>query len=982
MKKKIKKETPVILIDTAHGQSRRALWLNAAVRIFLLCLVTAGTCLVTVQIYKIPVNELQIILTSIGWALIFNILFIVLKFRYALPLIFLAGLINFNLDTFLYNLGCFTDFFLLRLDSRVLYTSQFAGRPLAELSDMSQGFQYGIQESFLVFCALIALIYAMAGRGRFIGSVLITVVVIMLPAFGAEFAMLCSGMLPLIAGMFGLYSIWAAGEHGLPNKANVQPVKRKNGKKRRHKVIAGLPRINRHTANGVIAVIIAFTSYSAAMKLFPAEKTAELFKFISNVNEEITDFWFDMVDKFNGSFSGEIENNGYFPSDFISSSLSLDAPSISTRRVMNVTREDINNPLFLKVDIGVSMNDDKFAWDKNSNDPKVKQLNELMEFIYPEHEYLLFRQKLSTLKYADPDAYMGLQQVSIEYFVSTKNVVLPTFPYLPKFKDNFNWNLDTAIKSKRNTAVLETQVWDILYPKVSAYAFNSAVSDVNATYNSASYYGEFSDGNDDYIRVYSSADFGGQTVYNALITILTDEDGNYYFSLNNKKYPVTINENGESYYEVEGEKFPIAPVLNEAGEYTVSTTVVSDNFSNVSETVTRMVWGSLIDTCASEYGLTAMEYIGYTEQYKELVNEIYTTGSKIEEQNISRLKSEMDASGQVNFKLPKNYKSAVFVRQVADYFINNYDYSLTADNKSGENTILGNFLFDTRKGHCALYATAMTLLLRSEGIPARYVTGYAVNGGEENADGTYTYTVLERDLHAWVEVYYSDAGWIPYDPTPPITESVFDEVYGNTASETASRTTIATTTAVTTTTAATTPKTEITTTETSKNTLNTEPEGINPEQEPSGFTIPSYVITIVIIGAAVLLIVVLTVLFIKALQRAERKRLERFKAVRTRKTAGEVYSFIVRLLKTEGLTAETGELPSEFALRAKDALNTDIDFSEIMFILEKLEFSEEELTEAEYSALGEFAAELYKKTVTEKGFFTGILRKIVINDIL
>jgi hypothetical protein len=58
----------------------------------------------------------------------------------------------------------------------------------------------------------------------------------------------------------------------------------------------------------------------------------------------------------------------------------------------------------------------------------------------------------------------------------------------------------------------------------------------------------------------------------------------------------------------------------------------------------------------------------------------------------------------------------------------------------------------------------MTLLLRSLGIPARFVTGFLP--GEWNEFGNY-YTVRQSNAHAWVEVWFPQSGWIPFDPTPP-----------------------------------------------------------------------------------------------------------------------------------------------------------------------------------------------------------------------
>jgi transglutaminase-like putative cysteine protease len=72
------------------------------------------------------------------------------------------------------------------------------------------------------------------------------------------------------------------------------------------------------------------------------------------------------------------------------------------------------------------------------------------------------------------------------------------------------------------------------------------------------------------------------------------------------------------------------------------------------------------------------------------------------------------------------------------------------------------FLFERRRGFCEHIASAMAVLLRSAGVPTRFVTGFGP--GERNALTGY-FEVREADAHAWVEVLYPGVGWVPYDPT-------------------------------------------------------------------------------------------------------------------------------------------------------------------------------------------------------------------------
>ena len=72
------------------------------------------------------------------------------------------------------------------------------------------------------------------------------------------------------------------------------------------------------------------------------------------------------------------------------------------------------------------------------------------------------------------------------------------------------------------------------------------------------------------------------------------------------------------------------------------------------------------------------------------------------------------------------------------------------------------FLFDIKQGYCDYYASAMTIMLRSVGIPARFVAGYASGEYDEQ---TNTYVVREDNAHAWVEVFFPSYGWIQFEPT-------------------------------------------------------------------------------------------------------------------------------------------------------------------------------------------------------------------------
>ena len=88
------------------------------------------------------------------------------------------------------------------------------------------------------------------------------------------------------------------------------------------------------------------------------------------------------------------------------------------------------------------------------------------------------------------------------------------------------------------------------------------------------------------------------------------------------------------------------------------------------------------------------------------------------------------------------------------------EYSLSVPAPSGD--VADTFLFEREAGYCTYYATTMVVMLRSQGVPARFVTGYTP--GE--AVGDDRRVVRGLDSHAWVEVYFPDVGWVRFDPTP------------------------------------------------------------------------------------------------------------------------------------------------------------------------------------------------------------------------
>ena len=102
------------------------------------------------------------------------------------------------------------------------------------------------------------------------------------------------------------------------------------------------------------------------------------------------------------------------------------------------------------------------------------------------------------------------------------------------------------------------------------------------------------------------------------------------------------------------------------------------------------------------------------------------------------------------------------LRILAAFFQEDFSYSLDLKRGKHNSTPIGDFLLNTRSGHCEYFATATVLLLRAAGLPTRYATGYAV---QEFSPLENRFIVRSRHAHAWALVYMNGA-WHDFDTTP------------------------------------------------------------------------------------------------------------------------------------------------------------------------------------------------------------------------
>ena len=100
--------------------------------------------------------------------------------------------------------------------------------------------------------------------------------------------------------------------------------------------------------------------------------------------------------------------------------------------------------------------------------------------------------------------------------------------------------------------------------------------------------------------------------------------------------------------------------------------------------------------------------------------------------------------------------------RLEEFFLRNYGYDLGVELPE-DHDVVDSFLFHEQSGYCAQFATAMAVMARHVGLPARVGVGY-LPGVFNPMTGAFT--VRARPPHAWVEVRFRESGWVVFDPTP------------------------------------------------------------------------------------------------------------------------------------------------------------------------------------------------------------------------
>ena len=289
------------------------------------------------------------------------------------------------------------------------------------------------------------------------------------------------------------------------------------------------------------------------------------------------------------------------------------------------------------------------------------------------------------------------------------------------------------------------------------------------------------------------------------------------------------------------------------------------------------------------------------------------------------------------------------------YLKDEFQYSTAPQESSNGYDDVRAFLFETKRGHCALSATSMAMLLRAQGYATRYCTGFVAN--TIGADGVATAIIKESDFHAWTEVYFEGIGWIPFDATA---STRFDI---DTQTEPQTTTTTVNTTAAT-------------TSNSDKNVTTTSTESEIHRPSKTKNMKPFLIAALIILTVAAIIYT-----FIRIGDSRQKNKFTSFRQDEPTKAAHNMYRYILKILMKSKLAPMDGELPQEFAERVDNKIKLDdkeVNLTMLMPIFEGREFGLNDVSDSERKMMLKYTEELYNALVTSKVIWKKAYLKLIL----
>ncbi|EWG08842.1 transglutaminase TgpA family protein [Cytobacillus firmus] len=180
-----------------------------------------------------------------------------------------------------------------------------------------------------------------------------------------------------------------------------------------------------------------------------------------------------------------------------------------------------------------------------------------------------------------------------------------------------------------------------------------------------------------------------------------------------------------------------------------------------------------------EYSVTAMKASG--AKAESLPEEFLSRYTQLPEELPERVR---ELAQEITQDQPDWFEKA---RELERYFRRaEYTYSQTDAAVPDENEdYVDQFLFDTKVGYCDNFSSSMVVMARSIGLPARWVKGYTEGEFKQSlGSGLRLFEVTNNNAHSWVEIYFPEMGWVPFEPTQGFNNNVqfnFDTAGQNTS---------------------------------------------------------------------------------------------------------------------------------------------------------------------------------------------------------
>ncbi len=325
-------------------------------------------------------------------------------------------------------------------------------------------------------------------------------------------------------------------------------------------------------------------------------------------------------------------------------------------------------------------------------------------------------------------------------------------------------------------------------------------------------------------------------------------------------------------------------------------------------------------------------------------------------------------------ELTQNNKSQLTkVLAIEKYFRDNTKFTYTLKPEQLQDaTIMQQLEYSLNtkyEGYCSYYATAMVMMVRSLGYPARFVNGYYMSStnNEPNGDGEYRRVVMDEDCHAWVEVYFDGLGWMTFDPTPDTEETAeeFNSRYYAIELEQKGGD------------------------KEGNQEQNSGPGAVISvaEQPEDDEVMPSLMINYGIfggLGLAILIIIVVlcllalaVVLVVMLYVKAQKHAKQCYESVNAPDENGalpdrslqvrRMHRLILRWLELKNLTRQSDEDESSYAQRVDQTLKTQNSYAALLGIFEKSEFSDDMVVEEQLQRVSIYYNELYQLLNVQKG---------------